>query len=462
MTTESQPLMGQREAAPSLNGAAPVVPQPQTVEETGLELSLLADLFLKTIHFTGRPTGKQLNDQVGLSFQVASEMITFLRQEQAIEVAGTSGVGEQAYRYALTERGRQKADEALRRSQYVGPAPVPFQLYVDVLEQQSVKKTHIDRQSFADGISHLVLGKGVLATLGPAFSSGRSVLVYGASGNGKTSITMAVGKLLPGHVLIPYAVEVQGQIIRVFDPRMHERVEPAVPADRRQETGAPPTGQERRNDKRWVLAKRPMVSVGGELTLKDLELRYSEQSQFYIAPLQWKANSGIFIVDDFGRQMIQPQELLNRWIVPMEQGVDHLTLHTGDTIELPFDVLLVFSSNIPPGHLGDEAFFRRIRHKVEIPNPTEAEYVEILRRVTAEHGMEYTEEAAQHLIEKHYRQASREMKSCHPRDIVELMSDIMQFYGEEPALAPDWIDLACSSYFVDVPDEPEYAIRRAA
>jgi predicted ATPase with chaperone activity len=255
-------------------------------------------------------------------------------------------------------------------------------------------------------------------------------------------------------VLIPYAVEIHGHIVKVFDPRVHQRANGEPDEDRRTDgSNASPTGQERRQDKRWVLSKRPVVSVGGELTLEELELRYSTSSKFYIAPLQWKANGGLLIVDDFGRQMIQPQELLNRWIVPMEEGVDHLSLHTGDTLELPFDVLLIFSSNIPPGRLGDEAFFRRIRHKVEMPNPTPEEYFEILRRVCAERALEYSDDAAKYLQRTHYDEQGREMKSCHPRDLIELLTDITGFFGETPLLTPEWIDLAASSYFVHMEDD---------
>jgi hypothetical protein len=261
---------------------------------------------------------------------------------------------------------------------------------------------------------------------------------------------MAIGAMMPGEVLIPYAVETHGQIVKVFDPRVHERIGEEVDPDLRTDGygGAPP--RERRRDQRWALAKRPMVSVGGELNLQDLELRYSSVSHFYIAPLQWKANSGVLIIDDFGRQMIQPQELLNRWIVPMEQGVDHLSLNTGDTIELPFETLLIFSSNIPPGRLGDEAFFRRIRHKVEIPNPTADEFIEILQHVCAERGLPYDPAGASHLLTTHYQLPGRPPKGCHPRDVVDLLIDIARFHGEQPALIPRWIDMACKSYFVEM------------
>jgi hypothetical protein len=421
------------------------------IEETGLELSLLVDLMLKTVYFLGRPSGRILSDQLAVSFSVLEELITFLRQEQALEIVGSGGVGEQAYQYALTDRGRHKAEEALARSHYVGPAPVPFELYVEVLARQSANDIRIDTETYMEGLSHLVLPRRVLAGLGPALNSGRSLLIYGGAGNGKSSITVAVGSMLPGEVLIPYAVVTHGQIVKVFDPRMHSRISEDVLDERRVAAARfSPTGRERRQDPRWAIAKRPVVSAGGELALQDLELRYSVTSGFYIAPLQWKANSGVLIIDDFGRQMIEPQELLNRWIVPMEQGIDHLSLHTGDTVELPFDMLLIFSSNIPPGRLGDEAFFRRIRHKVEVPNPTPEDYLEILRRVCSDKGVTYTDEGAQYLVRMYAENAARQPKACHPRDIVDLLLDITRFYGKEPVLAPEWLELACTSYFVEL------------
>ena len=451
MTTETTPPITTEAPAPAdVNDTAPFVPQASTIEETGLELSLLVDLLHKTIYFFGRPTGRQLADQLALSYPVVEELLTFLRQEQTLEIVGSAGVGEQSYQYALTDRGRRKAEEALARSQYVGPAPVPFDTYAEVLKQQSASEIRIDTETFLEGLSHLVLSRRVLAGLGPAVNSGKSLLIYGAPGNGKSAVTVAIGRMLPGEVLIPYSVVVNGQIVKVFDPRLHQKVAPRARGERRHDpTRPPPTGAERRRDRRWALAKRPVVSVGGELTLHDLELRHSPSAQFYIAPLQWKANSGVLIIDDFGRQLIQPQDLLNRWVVPMEQGVDHLSLHTGDTVELPFDTLLIFSSNIPPGRLGDEAFFRRIRHKVEIPDPTLDDYLEILRRVCEEKGVAHTEDGAQYLI-KMYNDTGRQLRACHPRDLMDLLIDITHFYGEAPVLTPEWLDLASTSYFVDM------------
>ena len=313
MTVKASPLTTETEPSPPAAGMAPFVPQPASIEETGVELSLLADLTFRVIHFSGRPSGRQVAEQLALPYSITEEIITFLRQQQAVEIVGSAGIGEQGYQYALTDLGRRKAEEALARSQYVGPAPVPFQLYTEVLQRQSVREIRIDHETFVRELSHLVLNRKVLATLGPAVNSGRSILIYGGAGNGKTSIATAIGRMLPGEVLVPYAVEVQGQIVRVFDPRLHQQIAPTALAERRQEdAGTQTTGKERRRDRRWALTKRPVVSAGGELTLEDLELRYSPVSRFYIAPLQWKANSGLLIIDDFGRQLIQPQELLNR------------------------------------------------------------------------------------------------------------------------------------------------------
>lgn len=452
MTTETMPVIARVEAPEPEGPISPFVSQANSIIETGLDLSLLVDMAVKSTYFTGRPTGRQLAEHLALGYAVVEELIAFLRQAQALEIVGSSGMGEQGYQYSLTARGIQKAEEALERNQYVGPAPVPFDQYVKIVKEQAVSTIEIDRDKFLDGLSHLVLSRRVLAALGPAINSARSLMVYGGAGNGKSTITTAVGKMLPGLVLIPHAVEVHGQIIKVFDPRIHEQVlDDVADDDRRQSVlSSQAESRERRRDKRWVVCRRPLVTIGGELVLEDLELRYSPVSKFYVAPLQWRANCGVLVVDDFGRQRIQPQDLLNRWIVPMEQGVDHLSLHSGDTLELPFEVLLIFSTNIAPALLGDEAFFRRIRHKVEIPNPDEEEFLQILRRVCDQKQVQYSDEGARYLIESFYYGQSRDFKGCHPRDIVDLLLDMTRFYDEEPRLAPEWIDLACTSYFVDV------------
>lgn len=440
--------------------SAPFVPQPQTIEETGLDLSMILDLVVKSIYFAGRPSARQIAAQLALPFPVIDEVLAFLKREQLAEVVGSSGMGEQLYQYSLSGKGFEKAEEALSRNQYIGPAPVPFAVYLAVLERQSIRTMRVTPDAVQTAVSHLVISDDVIGGLGPAVNSGRSMLLYGGSGNGKSTITGAIGRMLPGEVLIPYAVDLNGIIVKVYDPRVHHEIPIDQQRDRRQAEATATPGIERRRDRRWVVARRPMLSVGGELQLKDLELRYSPQSQFYIAPLQWKANSGILIVDDFGRQMIQPKELLNRWIVPMEERVDHLSLHTGDVVEVPFDVLLIFSTNLHPSQLGDEAFFRRIRHKIEIPDPTREQFLEILSRVCQQREMQLDPQAAQYLVEHYYARTGRGFKGCHPRDIVDLVADIAGYHGEKPAFTRAHLDAACHSYFVSL-TAPENATKFA-
>ena len=441
------------------DAAAPFVPQPQRLDETGLDFSMVLDLVVKSIYFAGRPAARQIAAQLALGFPVVDEVLAFLKREQLAEVVGSAGMGEQLYQYSLSGKGLEKAEEALSRNQYIGPAPVPFDAYLDVLARQAVKSVRVSPESVDIALSHLVLDEQVAAALGPAVNSGRSMLLYGGSGNGKSTITSAIGRMLPGEVLIPYAVDLNGIIVKLFDPRVHQEIAPEKQLEGRV-SDMNGGGADRRRDRRWVVCRRPMVTAGGELTLKELELRYSPQSQIYIAPLQWKANSGILIVDDFGRQMIQPKELLNRWIVPMEERVDHLSLHTGDMVEVPFDVLLIFSTNLRPSQLGDEAFFRRIRHKIEIPDPTREQFLEILTRVCQQREISLETDAALYLVDHYYERLNRGFKGCHPRDIVDLVVDICAYHGEQPAFTLRHLDAACQSYFVSMQEEePANVIR---
>jgi predicted ATPase with chaperone activity len=435
------------------NGIPPTVqiPQPQSVEETGLHSGLLLDLCIKCIYFAGRPLARQICAHMMLAFPVVEELLDFLKREQYVEVVGSSGAGESQYKYALTVKGMEKAEEVLRRSQYSGPAPVAFEQYVEVQQQQSIRDVRIDVEVERRELSHLVLDENTIYALGAAVNSGKSMLLYGNSGNGKSSAAAAIGRMLPGQVLIPYAFEYNSHVIKVFDPRVHMEIpDQLLDGDRPNDGALVMPLEDRRRDRRWVRTQRPVVMAGGSLSLQDLELRYSEVSKFYIAPLQVKANSGVLVIDDFGRQLIEPKELLNRWIVPLEQGIDHLTLHTGDTIMMPFDLLLVFSTNIPPRQLGDEAFFRRIRHKIEMPDPNRREFERIFRQVCESKEIVCPDEALEYLMEKHYMGKTRPLRGCHPRDIVELIESIANYRGERPELRPESIDIACSFYFVDL------------
>jgi hypothetical protein len=436
------------EAAPRSANAAPFRAQPTTVEETGISFGQLTDLCVKTIYQVGRVNARDISDRLSLPFAgVIEPVLSFLKREKFVEVVGAGGLSEQQYQYSLSDRGNERATEALDRNQYVGPAPVPFTDYVEVSKEQSIRRLSVDSGGVSDALGDLVMTETTRSLVGPAVNSGRTILLYGEPGNGKSSIAKGIRRMLKGQVLIPYAVDVNGQTIRVFDQRVHQPVDNAAFERRRNDMVG--MANDPRLDTRWVVCQRPLIIAGGELTLGDLELKYSPQSRFYIAPIQMKANCGVLVIDDLGRQLVRPQELLNRWILPMEGRVDYLSLLNGETIEVPFELLLVFSTNIPPSELGDEAFFRRIRHKIEVGDPDEISFLEILRRACELHSIPYADAAGRYLIERFYRPTHRPLRGVHPRDIVDLLLDISSFQKRSPEFTPEWIDLACASYFID-------------
>jgi hypothetical protein len=451
MEATAPPLIRPHASGQPEDTDAPFRAQPNTAEETGISFGQLLDLAVKTIYYGGRPSARDVAEAMCLPFNVVDTALGFLKREQFIEVVGSSGVGEQQYQYALSEKGTERAIEALDRNAYVGPTPIPFEQYVSVVMEQSVRNIRVDAAVVDRALHDLVLTPITRNLVGPAVNSGRSMLLYGDPGNGKSSIAKGIGRMLRGRVLIPHAVDVGGQTIRVFDPRVHAVVDESEDdgAGNERRNGLAPQRAERRRDQRWVVARRPLIITGGELTLADLELRYSAQSKFYIAPVQMKANCGILVIDDFGRQLVQPKELLNRWIVPMEARVDHLSLLSGETIELPFELLLVFSTNIPPQQLGDEAFFRRIRHKIEVGDPDEASFLKIMKLVCNANSVPYEEEAGHYIIERYYRPKERHLRGVHPRDIIDLLLDISSFQGRPAECSRELLDLACASYFID-------------
>ncbi len=424
--------------------------QPGSIKETGVGLTELVDLCVKAIHFAGQPSARSLGEHLALPYNVLEELLSFLKKEQIIEIAGTDGTGEQAYLYALTDNGREKVVEALDRNAYVGPCPVPFAEYVDVVKRQALGDDNIPAAVVNDALSGLQLSATTRGLIGPAVNSGRSLLLYGEPGNGKSAIAKGIGRMMTDNVLIPYAIDVNGQIIRLFDSRVHEVIldAPVTEERRNLRTVGSFEARERRHDRRWAICRRPVVMAGGELTLSELELRYSPQAKFYIAPLQMQANCGVLVIDDFGRQLIGPKALLNRWIVPMEERIDHLALANGEVIEVPFELLLVFSTNIPPDQLGDEAFFRRIRHKIEVGDPDEESFKRILKSVCEGKNIAFSDEAAEYLVENYYRHYSRPFRGVAPRNLVDLIADISRFEGRPPALDRQSIDLACASYFI--------------
>jgi MoxR-like ATPase len=413
-------------------------PRPRSVEETGLSMTFVSDMIVRALYLIGEMTGQHMVDLLHLPYDnVIDQAISYLRREQMCEIKGSGGIGEKAYRYQATAKGVERAKEIGERTQYLGPAPVTLEAYVEMMRQQTTQGLVITEDSIRQAFAHLVIGEALLQQLGPAINSGKSIFLFGHAGNGKTSIAEAVSKLMSDTIVIPHAVIIDGQIIRVFDPIHHDR----VPVS---------SNLEHTYDKRWVLSKRPIVIAGGELNIASLDLVYDEYSKFYEAPLQMKANGGLFLIDDFGRQQMRPRELLNRWIVPLEKRVDYLTLHTGKKIEVPFDQLIIFSTNIEPKQLVDEAFLRRIRYKVEVGNPSPPEYREILRRICKAKNVPYSDEGLRYLLESEYGKRNLELRACHPRDLIDQLIDIARFTRTQPTMSRELLSAACKSYFVEV------------
>jgi len=413
-------------------------PRPRSIEETGLALSYVSDLVLRALYLVGEMTGVMLVDMLHLPYEnVIDQAILYLRREQMCEIKGSGGIGEKAYRYQPTMKGIERAKEIGERSQYLGPAPVPLSAYVEMMTTQTTQGLIITEDAIRQAFVHLVISDALLQQLGPAINSGRSIFLFGHAGNGKTSIAEAAAALMSDAILIPHAVVIDGQVIRVFDPIHHDRV-------------SVPTNLEYSYDRRWVLSKRPVVVTGGELNMASLDLVYDEYSKYYEAPLQMKANGGLFLIDDFGRQQMRPRDLLNRWIVPLEKRHDYLTLHTGKKIEVPFDQLIIFSTNIEPKQLVDEAFLRRIRYKVEVGNPSPQEYREILRRICMAKNVPYSDDGLRYLLEQEYPRRNIEMRACHPRDLIDQLIDIARFTRTTPTMSRELMAAACKSYFVEV------------
>src|ERR671937_2095126 len=441
MFSVQQPQTQVRPAAPSPSASpvqAPLPPEPQSIEQTGLSLGFLADLALKTLYLRGQMSGTEIASSLGLPLPtVVERVLDFLKSERLVEIRGGAGVSAATYQFVIVDRGSEKAQEALTRSQYVGKAPVPLATYIAAVQRQSISNIHVTPDDLARAFSHMVIPRETLAQLGPAVNSGKSIFLFGPPGNGKTTIAEVLASLMKGDVVLPYAVEIDQQVVKVYDQVYHRVALDPVVAERL------------RFDHRWVVSKRPIVMTGGELTLETLDLIYDETSKFYEAPFQMKANGGIFMVDDFGRQRVSPKDLLNRWIVPLEKRVDYLTLHTGKKIEIPFDMLIIFSTNLDPADLVDEAFLRRIRYKIGITSPSVDQYDEIFKRICARKGVEYKTEAMSQIL-AHYRKKNLGLRSCHPRDIVEQLIDTARFLGRPAQLTPDLIEMACDSYFVSL------------
>jgi predicted ATPase with chaperone activity len=426
------------------------VPPPITkIEDTGLPQLMLQDLALKILYFRGYLNGFQLAEAMALPFAGLVEHIADnLKKEKYVEVKSSQmGIGEGAYLYAITEAGIARAREAIERSQYAGPAPVPIADYNSAILKQARGRTIVTSRIMRKALSELLLNEKTFHQIGPAVNSGASIFLYGPPGNGKTTIATAIGKMTSTEdMYIPYAIDIDGQIVKLYDSVNHD----LVGEEDSTESGTGNLRAGSRRDPRWVRINRPFIIVGGELTMAGLDLVFDDTNKFYEAPFQVKASGGILLIDDFGRQQVRPRDLLNRWIVPLENRIDYLTLHTGRKIEVPFDVLVIFSTNLPPKDLVDEAFLRRLRHKIEVGDPSYEDFREIFKRVAKQKGIPYSDQGLAYLLQEWYIKSNRKLRASHPRDICDQILDISQYLSAEPTMDREMLDKAASAYFVDL------------
>jgi predicted ATPase with chaperone activity len=415
---------------------------PRTIEDTGLAPELVLQILTRTMHVAGANTGTELAARLGVTFAVIEPVIDAMKRDRHLEIAG-GAIAPQSYVYRLTDAGHARAAEFGEQSQYVGALPVPlsqYRAYMSAFHRAAAP--HLTRVAVREAFQHLVLSDRVLDQIGPAIAARHSLFIYGPPGNGKTKIAQTIGNLLPGEISIPHAIAVDRDIIRVFDPMNHQTIDGQDPS----RTFA--YGNQR--DNRWVRCRRPVVTVGGELTLESLELGFLASNGFYRAPLQTLANGGVLIIDDFGRQRSSPSEILNRWIVPLESRVDHLVLQSGQKFEMPFETLIVFATNLNPLDLLDESFLRRIRYKVYAESPTRDDFINIFARCCEERGLVFDRVVVESLIALELEPRHVQLRGCQPRDLIEHAMSLAA-YIEHPnpdQLDPALLSAACATYFL--------------
>ncbi|MEX0641337.1 MAG: AAA family ATPase [Pirellulales bacterium] len=410
--------------------------EPETLAGAGLTDGEVEALILKTLNGRAEATGRYLSDHLKLPFRMLDPLLHAMKQDRLVAHKGAAAMND--YVYHLTELGRERAKKFSEHCTYFGAAPVPLEVYIESVKHQSLADQHPTEEDLHRAFEDLLIDKSMLIRLGPAINSGRGLFLYGAPGNGKTSIAERITKAFGQYIWIPRAIGIDGEIMRLFDPGMHE--EASLPANEG-------LLDHRKIDNRWIRIRRPTIVVGGELTMDQLEVTLNTSTNVSEAPLQMKSNCGTLVIDDFGRQRMTTDTLLNRWIVPLEKRYDFLNLASGKKIQVPFDQLIVFSTNLEPKQLVDDAFLRRIPYKIEVVDPDEASFCQLMKIMAPKLGVEYDEAAVNYLIEKHYRAVNRPLRCCQPRDLILQIRNYCRYTNKPARMTPENFDFAAQNYF---------------
>jgi len=411
---------------------------PEKIEDLEIPESIILDIMFRLLYNEGNVSFKRFRAVTRIPHEIIDDVLNWMRSEHLVDIPPSdSSLGRYGYIYTLTDAGEKRAQAAMDRSHYVGPAPVPIPQYNEAIKIQTKQKRGLKPKDIKEGLKHLILPSDFHRRVGPAANSGASLFLYGPSGNGKTTIAQVIANLISetNPIWLPYALTAGGKIIQIHDRLIHK--EAGIDKKYRSQI-----------DGRWGHFYRPSVVVGGELKLDALDLRFDPVSKIYEAPLQLKSNGGMMLVDDFGRQQVRPTDLLNRWIVPLEENLDYLRLTSGQTVVIPFRQFLVFSTNLDPDQLADDAFYRRIQMKVEVSSPNLERFQKIFLMSCKQHGIPYDNGVFAHLVEKWYKRENRTLQAVHPRDLIRIVRALCEYEGISPQLTPDLIDHACLSYFV--------------
>ncbi|MBY0588755.1 AAA family ATPase [bacterium] len=414
--------------------------EPRTIDEIGLSEGWIESLILKYLLGVYDATGRQIARVIGLPFSLVDKQIASLRTRRLIVSKDVATFGD--FTIQLTEEGHQQALRMMQSCSYVGTAPVTLEDYLDAMNQQKIRRDLVDKRAIEKSFESISMVPALKKRLGPAIRSGAGLFLYGSPGNGKTTIAERIGRCFEQNLWIPNAIVVDNVVIKLYDPSYHEAVEV------NKEQGFL---KQDSHDGRWILVKRPTVVAGGELTLEALDVQHNMLANISEAPLQMKANGGVLVIDDFGRQRVSPADLLNRWIVPLDRNIDLLTLHTGKRIEVPFHAMVIFSTNLEPKDLVDEAFLRRIPYKIHVPDPDDAEFARLMQNVAATMNVRFNADALEHLISKHYRDADRPKRRCHPRDLLRQLVDRCDYLEIPSAMTPSILDEVAHDYFLHGP-----------